>query len=263
MRWIIGDIHGMFVALDALINQIERRDHSPHLIFVGDYVNRGPDSRKVIDRLLALPRASFVRGNHDDIFDLILHSQSFSSSPDGIDSLAAFTWFMQFGLDQTLVSYGADLAELQWLQTHPNFEKLTQMLRCVPDRHRQFIKDLPGVVDHPDIFVAHAMWNVDESDLAPSIESRLKGEAHLRHQIIWGRYSGEEIHRHKRWKRTGYFGHTPVLNYRDHEKPMPLTGPSIVLLDTAAALVPEGRLTALCADDGQMIQVGRRGELIK
>jgi len=43
-----------------------------------------------------------VRGNHDDIFDLILHSQSFSSSPDGIDSLAAFTWFMQFGLDQNI-----------------------------------------------------------------------------------------------------------------------------------------------------------------
>ena len=263
MRWIIGDIHGMFVALDSLIHQIERQDHSPHLIFVGDYVNRGPDSRKVIDRLLALPRASFVRGNHDDIFDLILHAQSFSSSPDELDPLAAFTWFMQFGLDRTLVSYGADLAELQWLQTHPNFERLCQVLSCVPEPHRKFIKDLPAVVEHPDIFVAHAMWNVDESDLSPSIESRLKSDAHLRHQIIWGRYSGEEINRHKRWKRTGYFGHTPVVNYRGHERPMPMRGPNIVLLDTAAALVPEGRLTALCADDGQMIQVGRRGELIK
>lgn len=63
----IGDIHGCYSALDALLDEIEQRDDDV-LITLGDYVNRGPDSAKVIDRLLQLERdGSLVplRGNHE------------------------------------------------------------------------------------------------------------------------------------------------------------------------------------------------------
>ena len=50
MRWVIGDIHGMLRPTEALIGCILGRDASARFIFVGDYINRGPDSRGVLDR---------------------------------------------------------------------------------------------------------------------------------------------------------------------------------------------------------------------
>src|SRR5689334_9048663 len=110
MRWVVGDIHGMLRPLRALVDEIYRRDAAPRLLFVGDYVNRGPDSRGVIDLLLSLPDAGFVRGNHDDVFDLVLHGSCYDTHGSAPDAGSAFAWFVNHGLDNTLTSYGADYA---------------------------------------------------------------------------------------------------------------------------------------------------------
>jgi serine/threonine protein phosphatase 1 len=63
----IGDVHGCPAALDALL-AAARPTPDDVLVFLGDYVDRGPDSRGVIDRVLALRRAHRVialRGNHE------------------------------------------------------------------------------------------------------------------------------------------------------------------------------------------------------
>ncbi|PHH74876.1 hypothetical protein CDD82_4731 [Ophiocordyceps australis] len=62
---IIGDIHGMLTALDALLRHVAYDPHTDHIVAVGDVVYRGPDSPGVVDRLMAL-NASAVRGNHED-----------------------------------------------------------------------------------------------------------------------------------------------------------------------------------------------------
>ncbi len=63
----IGDIHGCRTALDALLQSLNLQLDDA-LVFLGDYVDRGPDSRGVIERLLELSardNATFLRGNHD------------------------------------------------------------------------------------------------------------------------------------------------------------------------------------------------------
>lgn len=64
----IGDIHGCLSALNFLLDEVEPCAED-RLIFLGDYVDRGPDSRGVIERLLRLreqhPRSVFLRGNHE------------------------------------------------------------------------------------------------------------------------------------------------------------------------------------------------------
>lgn len=63
----IGDIHGASSALDALL-AVVRPTPADTLVFLGDYVDRGPDSRGVLDRLLALRdqcRVVCLRGNHE------------------------------------------------------------------------------------------------------------------------------------------------------------------------------------------------------
>src|ERR1044071_4299375 len=106
MRWIIGDIHGMLKPLNTLLEQIPRLDPAAVFYFVGDYVNRGPDSRGVIERLLMLKGAKFIRGNHDDVLDHILHGQGYSENASRGDRFMALQWFIDHGLYETLVSYG-------------------------------------------------------------------------------------------------------------------------------------------------------------
>ncbi len=63
----IGDVHGCLTALDALLAFVQLQPDDT-LIFLGDYIDRGPDSRGVLERLVELsarPNTIFLRGNHD------------------------------------------------------------------------------------------------------------------------------------------------------------------------------------------------------
>ncbi len=68
MRYLaIGDIHGASTALDALLQAVQPTE-ADRLIFLGDYVSRGPDTRGVLDRLIQIRQISdaiFLRGNHE------------------------------------------------------------------------------------------------------------------------------------------------------------------------------------------------------
>jgi serine/threonine protein phosphatase 1 len=67
---VVGDIHGCLKALDTLLAAVAPRPEDL-LITLGDYTDRGPDSRGVLDRLIALHaggRLVALRGNHDEMF---------------------------------------------------------------------------------------------------------------------------------------------------------------------------------------------------
>lgn len=265
MRWVVGDIHGMLRPLRALLDLIGAKDASAQFLFVGDYVNRGPDSRGVIDLLLSLQGAGvarFVRGNHDDILDLILHNRSLGCHPDACNPVAAFTWFVNYGLENTLYSYGVDMLDVEWARHHPTDASVRRLFEPLPAAHRAFIRSLPAVIEEPDLFVAHAMWHPDDADEGPPIAERLVNDVDLRHRVLWGRYGTNDITRRKRWRRTGFFGHTPVAAFDKSlsgGRNEPIRGPNMVLLDTGAALSANGRLSAVCADTGEAIQVERSG----
>jgi len=65
----IGDIHGCLRALERLIERISPGEYDK-LIFLGDYIDRGPDAKGVVDFLLQLSRRTqcvFLRGNHEQM----------------------------------------------------------------------------------------------------------------------------------------------------------------------------------------------------
>lgn len=67
--WAIGDIHGQADLLDALLGELPRRPDD-YTVYLGDYINRGPSSREVVDRLLqeydrAPERTVLLWGNHE------------------------------------------------------------------------------------------------------------------------------------------------------------------------------------------------------
>jgi serine/threonine protein phosphatase 1 len=63
----IGDIHGCLLALETLLASLQLRDDD-RLVFLGDYIDRGPDSRGVLEVMIELERQKrhlFLRGNHE------------------------------------------------------------------------------------------------------------------------------------------------------------------------------------------------------
>lgn len=263
MYWLIGDIHGMIRPLEALLAAIDRRDPAAHRVFLGDYVNRGPDSRRVIDLMIATPHATFLRGNHDDIFDLVLHGDCYICNPTAPNRIAAFTWFLQYGLVETLMSYGVDCAEIDHVGRKPSDRAIIECVHAVPENHRNFIRTLVPTFQTAQFFAAHGFWDPDDADDPRDMEAQLDKDLKFRYRLLWDRFPEEQISRKKKWKRTGYFGHTPVYNYPAGADFAPIFGDKLVLLDTAVALSPAGFLSAVCAESGTVLQANRGGEIIE
>ena len=101
--FVIADIHGRHDLLVAAIERIEQASHSGGtIVFTGDYVDRGPASRQVIETLMEGPKASgwtwiFLRGNHEEIMLA--------------GCLGVLQWWLPNGGGATLMSYGQNVGE--------------------------------------------------------------------------------------------------------------------------------------------------------
>jgi serine/threonine protein phosphatase 1 len=261
MRWIIGDIHGMYLPLVTLLDEIDHRDSSAEIIFCGDYVNRGPESKRVVDTLLTLKNARFCRGNHDDTFDLLLSGLCCVPHSQLSGVVSTFEHFMKYGLEQTLLSYRIEWGAIDHVRRHPSAEAIAVLCDAIPAAHRQFFRTLQPAHVEQDFFVAHAKWDCHKRMTSRNLAGQLEQEPRLMHDVIWGRYTAEEIGRTKQWGRRGFFGHTPVTMYRKLEPITPIEGEQMVLLDTAAAVHSEGRLTAWCVEEHRYVQAERDGDL--
>jgi serine/threonine protein phosphatase 1 len=131
----ISDIHGCLAALDAVLAAIEPRPEDT-IVTLGDYVDRGMNSREVIDRLIALPkrcRLIPLLGNHDE---LLLDLR------DGGEGL--LDW-LSFGGTTTLYSYGCQTPE-GILEEHIQFLRGCRQLYETQQHffvHGNYLADLP------------------------------------------------------------------------------------------------------------------------
>ncbi|HEV7318666.1 MAG TPA: metallophosphoesterase family protein [Ensifer sp.] len=132
LTFAVGDVHGCLDQLRALLDEIEAYASSGRVIFLGDLIDRGPDSRGVVELIMAGPtRAGWtwltLKGNHEVML------WGASSGDSDVD------WWLMNGGQETLVSYNG----------------------TVPGRHLKWMRDLPSIlVEQYRIFV-HA--GVDET----------------------------------------------------------------------------------------------------
>ncbi|NWG45937.1 MAG: serine/threonine protein phosphatase [Alphaproteobacteria bacterium] len=132
--YAIGDVHGRLDCLEALIGRIldDAAVHAttarPLLVTLGDYVDRGPDSAGVIDRLMA-----GIEG-----FDLVClkgnHEAMFLEAMSGEAPLAWATWLRNGGA-ATLCSYGAPMS---WTAPGPDWFR-----SHVPHTHQKWLRERP------------------------------------------------------------------------------------------------------------------------
>ncbi len=167
--YAIGDIHGQLDELHRVLGLIHA-DGGPeaHIVFLGDYVDRGPDSKGVIDLLMdGIGQGrnwTPIRGNHDRYFSRFLDDKTVydSATREGL-----FWLNERLGGDKTLLSYGVTGNE-----EDPVDPVHAAAVNAVPQAHRDFLKNLPNMHTSDDLIFVHAglrkgvaLGNQTENDL--------------------------------------------------------------------------------------------------
>lgn len=171
----IGDLHGCALTLEVLLDRLELRDDD-HLVFVGDYIDRGPDSKGVIDRLLELRQrfqCTFLRGNHEALFLGYLDQGEFD------------IWSYNGGTT-TLDSYAVQGQGF-----------------VIPPEHIRFVRETGMYLETDEFLFVHAGLKPDRS-----VAANLADDDEM--VFLWEREHLRYDDADLPWEKTVVCGHTPV-----------------------------------------------------
>lgn len=171
----IGDIHGCSKTLTELLRRLENEfGETRTYVFVGDYVDRGPHSKEVVDILIEFNKSHdcvFLRGNHDA---MLLRYQQDKSWVD---------WF-DYGGDATMESY---------YQSCPDSK--------IPYAHLKFFINTKLYYEAEDFLFVHGGLPIDKT-----VAEALADES-IHSSFLWTRdHINKEV---QKWEKTVIFGHTP------------------------------------------------------
>lgn len=151
--WAVGDIHGRLDLLKPLVEAIQEDAANSGaarkvVIFLGDYIDRGPDSRGVIRYLVDLPKDvgiewRFLKGNHEEAMLTFLEDPAHGSS------------WCEYGGDAALASYGLTPPEMKhrveaWTRVSADLD------HKIANAERSFLQNLELSLSIGDYFFAHA-----------------------------------------------------------------------------------------------------------
>ena len=174
----IGDIHGCLDQLQRLMELVTINPERDTLVFIGDYIDRGPDSRGVVDYVLDLKERMgntvCLLGNHEHMLRDYL-----TDGPCG-------GLYLSNGGDATFASYGIS-AERDDAATR------------IPESHLEFFRSLPTYYETEEYIFVHA-------GMKPGIPL----EEQQNNDLLWIRYSF--INSDHDFGKIVVFGHTPLMS---------------------------------------------------
>lgn len=224
LLYAIGDIHGRVDLLRSLLERIEAdaggqvQARQRTLVFLGDYIDRGPDSRSVVEELIAGPPqgfdAHYLKGNHEAILLNFLE-----------DARHLNHWLVNDG-QATMRSYGVDTEALTQAHAPPETWRRA-FAEALPQSHRRFFQDLKLSVSFGDYLFVHA-------GVRPGVPLAAQTEEDL----LWIR--NPFLDHTRPFGKVVVHGHTPAH--------LPVVRPNRIGIDTGAVLTD--RLTALRLRDG-------------
>jgi serine/threonine protein phosphatase 1 len=152
--YAVGDVHGRLDALEPLLRQIAedflftRPPEPAMLVFLGDYVDRGPESKRVVDLVLGMRthvefEVRALKGNHEEALLLFLEDPSFGAA------------WMEHGGGPTLASYGVQ-PPAQRTDAEAWAKASDALAKALPAAHRAFYESLELMVTAGDYAFVHA-----------------------------------------------------------------------------------------------------------
>ena len=216
----IGDVHGMYEKLIKLMDKIRFNPDEDLLIFLGDYIDRGPDPGRCLQYIFALQQqypdvVVCLMGNHE-----VMMSSYFMQKRGSYNNL--------------IVDYAGSWLDNGGLET---LKQLDEMEADTKEELLQWVMNLPVKYQYQDFFFCHA--GVD-----PDVPLAVQNEFDMlwRRQQWWEQYKGEE---------TLVVGHTPVqkvmkLTGKERRTPKPLFLTNHVIMCDTGAYMSGGKLS--CVD---------------
>ncbi|MFJ7934744.1 metallophosphoesterase family protein [Sporosarcina sp. NPDC096371] len=191
---VISDIHGELELFEQLLAKVQYDPHHDQLILLGDYVDRGPHSKKVLDKVIELKAqgALVLKGNHEDMMIKALTTD---------DEHAWKHWAHRNGGSNTLQSYGFSEEEfivpenVEFVKPELYSDKLTG--------HLEFIQCLDSVIVSEDYIFVHA-----------GIHPTLPIAETDPYVLMWIR---EDFYNGYHGDKTVIFGHTPTTILHDNK----------------------------------------------
>lgn len=172
----IGDVHGCLFQLEKLFMHAGINLKQDTIVFIGDYIDRGPDAKGVVDFILELKEKSdriiCLLGNHERMLMDYLSGGIYADI------------YLSNGGDTTLRSYGATRG--------PERYKVT-----LPEDHRDFYDSLLSLYETEEYLFVHAGFRPG----IPLAEQDPEDFIWIRHEFIMSRYD---------FGKTVVFGHTPL-----------------------------------------------------
>jgi serine/threonine protein phosphatase 1 len=225
MLYAVGDIHGESGMLRELLARLPL-GAGDRVIFVGDYVDRGDDSKGVVDQLIAFSRqhpCEFLMGNHESMFLDFLGWRG--------DEYFGGDAFLMNGGDRTLASYD-----------YFSLDAREQRGFALPKEHEEFFRRLKLYHQEGDYLFVHA--GIGRRLLAETDVGFALRRAHIE-DLLWDRATADLPHQ---LGVTIVYGHTPSPDFEVRWNP-----PFSIGIDTGA--VYGGRLTAIRLPDETLFQV--------
>ncbi|WP_370402023.1 metallophosphoesterase family protein [Sulfitobacter sp. JB4-11] len=222
--YAIGDIHGRVDLLDTLIRQIildkesDPAERQMFIVFLGDYIDRGDQSRETVNYLIQLQGAAgknivFLTGNHE------------AALLDFLDGKSAGSNWLDHGGRQTVASYGLKPPDAS--PTQAELDTLRLKLRPLMADHIGFFRALDMTWQSGNYFFCHAgvdperrLTEQDPQSLLFGNRSFLENNGHSDAMVVHGHYAAAE----------------------------PVTTPHRICIDTGAYY--SGKLTAAKISDG-------------
>ena len=189
--YAVGDIHGRLDLLDRVLQAIEvdlrERPVADHLlIFLGDYIDRGPDSAGVLDRLIEIRshhQTICLKGNHEA---LLLEALAQPSSLEAWTAVGGLSTLMSYGFNP---QGSLDAEKAQAL--------VSSFVEALPPAHRDFLTALSLTYEIDDYFFVHA-----------GVKPKVALAAQREDDLIWIR---DEFLLHERpFDKYIVHGHTPM-----------------------------------------------------
>lgn len=211
--WAVGDVHGWLALAQAIEARVRARDPVATIVFLGDVIDRGPDSRGMIDWLLSPPPPGITRrcllGNHEDM------ALRFLARP-----AEAAAW-LRFGGGETLASYGVTVEAGEDPRA-----LASAFAAALPEEHRAFLAGLP-------VGLAMGRYVLTHAGAAAEVPLARQNRA----QLVWERHAAiaDLLPPRDLGDRFVVHGHVPV--------PGPLRSGWRINVDTGA--YASGRLTAV------------------
>jgi len=210
---IIGDVHGDASRLIQLLESLRNR----RLIFVGDYLDRGGETRRTLEHLVELkdrhPETVFLRGNHEASFLAFL------------DGKLQFYEFAALGGIPTIKAY----------LSRATSDVRVEFLRVFPASHRHFIESCADFFETSDLIVSHCGINPD----TPTSRDALDIVMGTHEQLFSPEFDPPKL------VVCGHYAQTSGLPY---------TRGNFICIDTGCGTLG-GPLTALLMPERQFLQV--------